>query len=112
MRSVRASRRITAVSRLGGTISASLATLLVFGASAAADPAPVSNCTQVGLAVTCTYAYPGVEQQFLAPPGVTTLLVDAIGGAGGGQHISSAHGGQADEVTGDVTLTSPILYVE
>src|SRR3954452_8010950 len=104
--------------RLGGAIwSSSLAAVLVVVASAAAvSPSLPADCTQASLTVTCTYTSTGAQQRFFAPAGVTTLHVDAIGGAGGGQHISSAAGGQGAEVTGDVTLpahsTQQILYVE
>jgi hypothetical protein len=84
------------------------------GPNASADVTTLPpECTLAGLNVTCTYAYTGSEQTFSAPAGVTTVHVDAIGGAGGGQSISSAKGGKAAEVTGDVTLPPQgTLYVE
>ena len=55
--------------------------LLAFAGSALA--ALPSNCRQTQNAVTCTFAYTGVEQVFTVPSGLDSVQVDAVGAAGG-----------------------------
>lgn len=79
--------------------------------------APPSGCTEPGGTVTCTYAYTGSEQTLSVPAGVTSVHVEAAGGAGGaGNTLGTWHngaGGLGGSVSGDVPVTpGSTLYVE
>jgi Glycine rich protein len=62
-------------------------------------------------ATTKTFTYTGAEQMFVVPGGVHTLGVVAIGGGGGA--ATSTSGGEAAQVTGNVSVTpGQTLYIE
>jgi hypothetical protein len=59
------------------------------GQAAAALP---SNCVFSGNNVTCTYSYTGAAQTFTVPHGVSSVVVDARGAAGGESGFSVGAG--------------------
>ncbi|MBV9597158.1 MAG: hypothetical protein JOZ87_09845 [Chloroflexi bacterium] len=81
------------------------------------------TCATTGGITTCTYSSIGAEQTFAVPPGVTSINVTAVGGAGGAANLgicegcggqSPASGGRGAQVAGMLSgLTSgQTLYIE
>ena len=67
---------------------------------------------QSGVTVTCSFSFTGSEQTFTAPPGVTSVFVTAVGGAGG-DGARAVGAGVADTVSGNLSVTpDSTLYVE
>ena len=65
---------------------------------------------QAAVTATRTFNALGAEQVFTVPPGVGTVQVHAVGGAGGCTHTFQGHGG---DVTATLTVTpGQLLYVE
>jgi uncharacterized repeat protein (TIGR01451 family) len=79
-----------------------------------ADAVLPANCSQSGQVVTCTFSATGAEQSFGVPAGVSSVQVTAVGGAGGGEHVSGQpSGGVGAVVSGSVSVAAPqTLYVE
>jgi hypothetical protein len=68
-------------------------------------------------AETIEYGFTGAERTFTVPVGVTSLQMEAIGGAGGSTIDShgnvAGHGGAPARVTGTIAVTpGQVLYVE
>ena len=88
-----------------------LAVVWGLAVAAGARAALPAGCTQSGQVVTCTFPSTGAEQSFSVPPGVTSVQVTAIGGAGGDGEI--AVGGAGAMVSGSLSVSAPeTLFVE
>ncbi len=95
---------------LFGVVGAVAVSLLAFAGSALA--ALPSNCRQTQNAVTCAFAYTGVEQVFIVPSGVDSVRVDAVGAAGG-VGDQTAPGGTGGAAGAPVSVSpGASLYVE
>jgi hypothetical protein len=84
--------------------------MLAFASSAfAALPA---NCSQSQYTVTCTFEFTGAEQAFTVPRGIGSVLVDAVGAAGGGgdANVPGGVGGTAGAPVS--AMPGEVLYVE
>ena len=87
----------------------------VFAASAAALP---PGCVQAGATVLCPHTSTGSEQQFVVPPGVSSIGVTAVGGKGGAGATSffggaGGAGAFGAVVTGQLAVTpGQVLYLE
>lgn len=92
----------------GLTVAATGALLALTGVNADATPLP-AGCTASGTTVTCDYRYTGGEQTFVAPAGITSYDVTAVGAAGG---IPAGFGSrsQGASVSGTVVLTPGTTY--
>jgi uncharacterized repeat protein (TIGR01451 family) len=89
----------------------------VVGGVSTSDAAPPFGCHELGGTVTCQYSYRAIEQFLVIPVGVTTVHVEATGGAGGaGQTqggLGAATGGAAGTVSGDLAVTdNEALFIE
>jgi hypothetical protein len=88
--------------------------LLTLASAFPANAAPLpAGCTASGTTVTCTYAYTGAEQTFVAPAGVTAYTVTAVGAAGGDSVFPGTPviaGGRAATVTSALTLRPGTTY--
>ena len=69
--------------------------VLLAGRATAAAP----SCLQSSGTVTCAYGFTGGEQLFQPPAGSTVLTVDAVGGAGGDEFLSSGGLGASASAT-------------
>ena len=105
-RSTKVGGAAVAVVAAGGLLTLASA----FPASAAPLPA---GCTASGTTVTCLYTYTGGEQTFVAPAGITSYHVNAVGGRGGyypSQTSTPPLGGSAAGVQADLALTPGTTY--
>lgn len=94
-------------------VTASLAGLVVaLGGSAGASALP-SNCTVVGVAVTCSFTYTGTEATWKVPAGVKSIYIRAAGGTGGFNGENDASGGYGGTVAASVAVTGgKTLYID
>jgi uncharacterized repeat protein (TIGR01451 family) len=81
-----------------------LTALVVTGGASPALAGPLlSNCSQSGSTVTCTFTYTGAAQTWTVPGGVTQATFDVYGAQGG--HIFGITGGAGGEAAATLALT-------
>jgi hypothetical protein len=102
--------RLARVSFAAGALACLFVLWGALGLSGEADASLPANCSESGLAVTCSFFYTGAEQSFAVPAGVSSVSVAAVGGAGGDGGDPGGLGGTA---AGSVSvLPGSTLYVE
>jgi hypothetical protein len=101
-------KRKTTVGAAIATVAATGGLLTLASATSSAAPIP-AGCTAAGTTVTCNYLYTGGQQTFVAPAGITTYNVTAVGAAGG-FGPGPTQGGFGVAVTDTVALSPGQTY--
>jgi hypothetical protein len=77
---------------MGLSVLASGALMGALLVAASPGTASAAGCATVGVQVMCTFSYngtlgsDGTPQDFVVPPGVTSVTIEAWGAQGGGRH--------------------------
>jgi Glycine rich protein len=99
---------------VAGVLFGVVVSMPVAAGAAVALAAVPAGCTVSRSTTTCSFASIGAEDQFVVPPGVSTIDVVAIGGAGGGDTLFFPTFGGRGALVRAVVAVSPgeTLYVE